>query len=90
MLNMKNYKTGRPTYKLEPCWEGPFEVLKASSHVVTLRLPANIKIFNTFYVSMVRSYHGNGILGQSNTNDDVKAVCLRCRGPTSRRGRAEA
>jgi len=72
MLNMKNYKTGRPTHKLEPRWEGPFEVSKASSHAVTLRLPANMKIFNTFHVSMVRPYRGSdGIPGQ--TSDDVRA-----------------
>jgi hypothetical protein len=72
-LHMKNYKTGRPTYKLEPWWEGPFEVLKVTSHTVTLRLPVNMKIFNTFHVFMVRPYHGNGVHGQSETNDDVRA-----------------
>jgi hypothetical protein len=36
MLNMKNYKTGRPTHTLEARWEGPCEVLKASLHAVTL------------------------------------------------------
>jgi hypothetical protein len=38
-----------------------------------LWLPVNMKIFNTFYVSMVRPYHGNGVPGQSETNDDVRA-----------------
>jgi hypothetical protein len=73
MLNMKNYKTGRPTYKLKPRWEGPFEVLKASSHTVTLRLPVHMKIFNTFHVSMVRPYHNNGVPRQSETNDNISA-----------------
>jgi hypothetical protein len=73
MLNMKNYKTGRPTQKLEPRWEGPFQVTKTSSHAVTLRLPANMKIFNTFHVSMVRPYRKKGIPGQEQTHDDVRA-----------------
>ncbi len=64
MLNMQNCKTGQPAQKLEPRWEGLFEVTKASSHAVTLRLPANMKIFNTFYVSMVRLYQGASIEGQ--------------------------
>ena len=72
MLNMKNYKTGRPTHKLEPWWEGPFEVLKASSHTVTLRLPVNMNIFNTFYVSMVRLYYNNSVPGQSESNNDIR------------------
>jgi hypothetical protein len=70
MLAMKNYKTGRPAAKLEPRWEGPFEVTKASSHAVTLRLPANMKIFNTFHVSMVRPYRSSGMQGQEQCNDD--------------------
>jgi len=54
MLSMRNYKTGRPSAKLEPRWEGPFPVTKASSHAVTLKLPANMRIFNTFHVSLAR------------------------------------
>jgi hypothetical protein len=74
MLNTQNYKTGRPTKKLEPRWEGPFEVMKTSSHAVTLRLPANMKIFNTFHVSMVRPYRGGtGIPGQEAIQQDVRA-----------------
>jgi hypothetical protein len=61
MLHMKNYKTGQPTCKLEPRWEGPFEVLKVLSHAVTLWLPVNMKIFNTFHMSMVRPYRSNGV-----------------------------
>jgi hypothetical protein len=63
MLNMKNYKTGRLTHKLEPWWVGPFEVLKASSYAVMLWLPVNMKIFNTFHVTMVRPYRGNSVPG---------------------------
>lgn len=74
MLNMKNYKTGRPSAKLEPRWEGPFKVTKASSHAVTLQLPANMRIFNTFHVSLVRPYRGeDGIPGQEDTERDVRA-----------------
>jgi hypothetical protein len=73
MLNMKNYKTGCLTHKLEPRWERPFTVLKASSHEVTLQLLVNMKIFNTFHVSIIRLYRVNSILGQSETNDDMRA-----------------
>ena len=50
MLNMGHMVTGRPSEKLAPKWEGPFTILKASSHAVTLRLPVNMKVFNTFHV----------------------------------------
>ena len=74
MLDMRNYKTGRPAAKLDIRWEGPFEVTKASSHTVTLKLPANMKIFNTFHVSRVRPYRGDsGIPGQEHTNREVRA-----------------
>jgi hypothetical protein len=73
ILNRMHYKTCQQMYKLELRWERPFEVLKASLHAVTLRLPANIKIFNTCYISMVKTYNGNGVPGQSKTNDDVRA-----------------
>jgi hypothetical protein len=72
MLDMENYKTGRPAKKLEPRWEGPFRVTKASSHAVTLHLPANMRVFNTFHVSRVRPYRGNqGLRGQE--PDDLPA-----------------
>jgi hypothetical protein len=74
MLDTRNCKTGRPSQKLEPRWEGPFEVTKVSSHAVTLRLPANMKIFNTFHVSMVRPFPGGGIPGQEATQRDVRAA----------------
>jgi hypothetical protein len=32
-----------------------------------------MKIFNTFHMSMVRTYRGNGVPGQAETNDDVRA-----------------
>ncbi len=73
MLNIQNCKTGQLVQKLELCQEGLFEVTKALLYVVTLRLPANIKIFNTFHVSMVRLYQGASIEGQHQTNSDVRA-----------------
>lgn len=73
MLDTRNLKTGRPTRKLDVRWEGPFEVTKASSHAVTLRLPVNMKIFPTFHVSMVRPTPGEGIPGQAGTRRDIPA-----------------
>lgn len=72
-LNMEHQKTGRPSHKLEPRWEGPFVVTKASSHAVTLELPANMRIFPTFHVSMVRPFTDKGMPGQEHTHGDVRA-----------------
>jgi hypothetical protein len=58
---------------LEPQWEGPFERLKVSSYVVTMQMPVNMNIFNTFHVSMVRLYCIHGVLRQSKTNNDKRA-----------------
>jgi hypothetical protein len=59
--------------KLTPRWEGPFKVLKASSHAVTLDLPSNMRVFNTFHVSLVRPRRGQGVPGQSQTEQDIPA-----------------
>lgn len=73
MLDMQNYKTGRPTAKLAPRWEGPFRVEKASSHAVTLKLPANMAIFPTFHVSKVKRCEGVELAGQGEIEDNVRA-----------------
>lgn len=73
LLNMRNYKTGRPSEKLSPRWEGPFEVEKVDSHAVTLKLPANMKIFPTFHVSMVKRCRDKGIPGQEEAETEVRA-----------------
>ncbi len=78
MLSIENYKTRRLAQKLDPQQEGLFEVTKASSHAVTLQLLANIKIFNTFYISRVcwcRS--NNSIPGQGEAQSNVQANCGR-------------
>lgn len=61
---------------MAPRFEGPFEVEKASSHAVTLKLPANMRIFPTFHVSRVRPYRRGdkeGLAGQEEADDDVRA-----------------
>ncbi len=74
MLSMENYKTRRLVQKLDLQQEGLFEVTKASSYAVTLQLLANIKIFNTFYVSRVRRCRSNdSIPGQGEAQSDVRA-----------------
>ena len=74
MLSIENYKTGCLVQKLDPRWEGLFEVTKASSYAVTLQLLANIKIFNTFYVSRVRRCRSNNsIPGQGEAQSNVRA-----------------
>ena len=41
---------------------------------MTLQLPANMKIFNTFHVSRVHPYRGDdGIPGQGEAQSDVRA-----------------
>ena len=73
MLDTSNLETGRPIDKLTPRQEEPFKVLKVSSHAVTLELPINIKVFNMFYIGLVRLWKGNGVLGQSQIEQDVRA-----------------
>jgi hypothetical protein len=73
MLDTKNMATGRPAAKLTPRWEGPFVVTKASSHAVTLALPDNFKVKNTFHVSLVKRWTEGGIEGQKETIQDVRA-----------------
>lgn len=73
MLDTRNISTGRPFEKLAPRWEGPFEVERASSHTVQLRLPANMKVNSTFHVQLVRRWDDHGIPGQETTEQHVKA-----------------
>lgn len=73
MLDTRNLKTGRPTEKLAPRWEGPFKVHKASSHAVTLKLPENMKVNPTFHVSLVRPWRNEGIAGQERAEGEVRA-----------------
>jgi hypothetical protein len=73
MLHTGNLKTGRPTQKLTPRWEGPFKVLKASSHAVTLALPQNMKVNNTFHVQLVRRWEPEGMPGQELAGQEVRA-----------------
>jgi transposase InsO family protein len=73
MLDTRNLTTGRPTAKLTPRWEGPFRVLKASSHTVQLALPVNMKINNTFHVQLIRPWHKPTVRGQEEAEENVRA-----------------
>jgi hypothetical protein len=57
-LDMANLTTGRPVKKLDVVWDGPFEVVHATSHTVTLNLPENFECGRTFHVDKVSMYHG--------------------------------
>ncbi|EGO56885.1 hypothetical protein NEUTE1DRAFT_45656, partial [Neurospora tetrasperma FGSC 2508] len=43
LFNIKNLNTGRPYAKFIPLFEGPFNILKADSYWVILKLLINIK-----------------------------------------------
>lgn len=75
MLDTRNLTTGRPSEKLAPRWEGRFKALKASSHAVQLNLPANMRINNTFLVTLVGRWYpkAGGIPGQQATEQNVRA-----------------
>lgn len=73
MLDTRNLSTGRPSEKLAPRWEGPFEVVKSSSHAVKLDLPANMKVNNVFHVQLVRRWEAEGIPGQEASEPNVNA-----------------
>lgn len=73
LLDTENLKTGRPAKKLEPRWEGPFKVKSASSHSVTLDLPVNMKIHNTFHVKRVKPFEGNAGLPGQDPGSDIRA-----------------
>lgn len=68
MINTKNMELGRPVDKLSQRWEGPFKVIKTSSHAVTVNLPANMKIFPTFHVSLVKHRPTEKFAGQEDTD----------------------
>jgi hypothetical protein len=64
LVNTKNFtfKGANNCKKLLPRWMGPFKVVK---HVGTvayeLELPANMRIHDTFHVSLLKQYHHDGV-----------------------------
>lgn len=75
MLDTRNLTTGRLSEKLAPRWEGRFKALKASSHAVQLNLPTNMRINNTFLVTLVGRWDPKAgrIPGQQATEQNVRA-----------------
>lgn len=73
LLDMTHLSTGRPHEGLAPRYEGPFEVLQASSHAVKLRLPENIKVNNVFHVSKVKTYTEPELPQQRDQDTEVRA-----------------
>ncbi|KAI0994504.1 hypothetical protein K3495_g13678, partial [Podosphaera aphanis] len=69
IVNTQNMQLGRPVSKLSPKWEGPFKVVKSSSHAVTLKLPQNMKITPTFHVSLIQPFPMERFPGQK--DEDV-------------------
>ena len=73
LLDMTHLQTGRPHEGLAPRYEGPFEVIQASSYAVKLRLPDNIKVNNVFYVSKVKPYAEPDLPQQRDQAREVRA-----------------
>ncbi|KAI0992244.1 hypothetical protein K3495_g15942, partial [Podosphaera aphanis] len=71
IVNTQNMQLGRPVSKPSPKWEGPFKVVKSSSHAVTLKLPQNMKITPTFHVSLIQPFPMERFSGQK--DEDVHA-----------------
>lgn len=71
MISTENWKTGRPVRKLAPRFEGPFPVTKTSPYAVEVKLPTNIKIFNTFHVKDVQLRPKDRVTGQE--DEDLRA-----------------
>ncbi|KAI0991933.1 hypothetical protein K3495_g16254, partial [Podosphaera aphanis] len=88
MVSTENWEMGRPVKKLNPRWDGPFRVVKASPQTVTVDLPNNVRIFPTFHVSNVqlrtderatgqedediRANHGRVVVRSDNQKDEVE------------------
>lgn len=71
-VDTRNIKTSRPMKKLDAKFNGPFRVLKATSHAVTLDLPKNWKIARTFHTSLVRPASSDPFPGQDEINEAQK------------------
>jgi hypothetical protein len=68
-LDTRNIKTSRPMKKLDAKFEGPFQVIRTTSHNVTLDLPKNWKIARTFHTSLVRPVTSDLFPGQEQVNE---------------------
>jgi hypothetical protein len=63
LVNTKNFtfKGAHNCKKLLPRWMGPFKVVKPIGSVAyELELPANLRIHDTFHVSLLKQYHHDG------------------------------
>jgi hypothetical protein len=68
-LDTKNLKTDRPSRKLDDKYKGPFKVIRAGTHTVTLDIPREWKIDNTVNNSRVRLAAKDPFPGQEQVNE---------------------
>ncbi|SMR50401.1 unnamed protein product [Zymoseptoria tritici ST99CH_3D1] len=77
-LNTRHIKTDRPAKKLDDKWIGPFPVVRlVGRRAYKLNLPSTMKIFDTFYVSLLRTAATDPLTGQRQLSDALPLVVER-------------
>jgi hypothetical protein len=62
----KNWKTQRPSKKLDYQMAGPFEIIRKIGNLYEVKLPDIIKIYNVFFPDRLRKAAEDLLLGQVN------------------------
>jgi hypothetical protein len=65
-LDGRNWKTWRPSKKLDNKWYGPFKIIeKISLYAYRIELPLSMKYHNVFHVSLLEPAANNAYPGQN-------------------------
>lgn len=64
-VSTKNWKTARPTKKLDDKWAGPYPVTAVLEGACRLELPPTIRVANTFHTSLLRPAANDPLPGQN-------------------------